>query len=185
MERALGDGSVPEEAGGDLPAAAQLEGERHAGGQGNASGDDGDARDHSLGEVADVHRTALAAAAARARAEEFVHEFLDREPLRDGVAVAAERGGDEVTGLERRADSHCGGLLALALMDRARHGALEKQELHAILELADEHQAAVQLEQERRIMRRGGVRARSVRGCQWFRHGLSNASTMAARNSAA
>ena len=73
-----------------------LERQGHPGGQRHAAADDRDPRHHPLGHVADVHRPALAAAAARHRAEELEQQLLEREPLRQGMAVAAEGGRDEI-----------------------------------------------------------------------------------------
>ena len=110
--------------------------------------DDRDARHHPLVHVADVHRPALALAAAGRRAEELEEQLLDRQPLGQRMAVAAEGRGDEVALLERRADADGRGLLALALVDRAGHRAFQEQELHPLLELADQDHPLVEAEQE-------------------------------------
>jgi hypothetical protein len=47
---------------------------------------------------------------------------------------------------------HGAGLLALVLVDRAGHGALEEEHLHPVLELPDQHHLPVQAEQPARIV---------------------------------
>ena len=136
VESALGHGAVAEEAGDHLAALLHLEGQRHAGGHGNAAGDDGDARDHALGHVADVHAAAFALAAAGGGAEQFVEQFLHAEPLGQGVPVPAERRSDEIVAAEGGADAHGGRLLALALVDRAGHDAFQEEKLDPVFELA-------------------------------------------------
>ena len=60
-------------------------------------------------------------------AEQLEEQLLDRQPLGQGVAVAAEGGGDEIVRLERRADADGRRLLALALVDRAGHRRLRER----------------------------------------------------------
>ena len=85
-------------------------------------------------------------------AEELEQQLLDRQPLGQGMAVSAEGGSDEVLRLQRRADAHGRRLLALALVDRPGHRALEEQELHPVLELADQHHPPVEIHQERAVV---------------------------------
>ena len=98
--------------------------------------------------VADVHRPALALAAAGRGAEQLVEHLLRRQPLGQRVAVAAERRGDPVIAAERRAYADRRRLLALALVDRAGHRAFEEKELHAFLELANHDHPLEQTQQE-------------------------------------
>jgi hypothetical protein len=65
---------------------------------------------------------------------------------------SSERGGDEIGLPQRRAHAHRGRLLTLALVDRARHGALQEEELDALLKLPDEHHALIEAQQELRIV---------------------------------
>ena len=158
VERALGHRAVAEETGDHLVALLHLEGQRHAGGHGNAAGDDGDAGDHALGHVAHVHAAALALAAAGGCAEQLVEQFLHGQALGQGVPVPAEGGGDEIVLPQGGAHAHGGRLLALALVDRARHDAFEEEELDALLELPNAHHPLVQSEQEIRVRTGSAVR---------------------------
>ena len=137
VESALRDGPVAEETGDDLVGLLQLERQRHAGRKRNAAADDRDAGDHALAHVADMHRSALAPAAAGRGAEQLVEQFLLGQSLGEGVPVATEGRGDEVVRSQRGADPDRRRFLALALVNRAGHRALEEKEAHAFLELAD------------------------------------------------
>ncbi len=64
-------------------------------------------------------------------------QLFDCQPLGQRMAVAAERRRDEIARLEGRAHAHGGGLLPLALMNRAGHRPFQEQELDAVLELAN------------------------------------------------
>ena len=73
-----------------------------------------------------MHAAALALAAAGGRAKELVEHLLHSEALGQCVPVAAESGGDKIILPQIGANSHGGRLLALALVDCARHYAFEK-----------------------------------------------------------
>jgi hypothetical protein len=64
VDRALVHGPVAEVAEADLVLAAILDGEGHAGGQGDVAADDGVAAEEPLLGVEEVHRAALALGAA-------------------------------------------------------------------------------------------------------------------------
>ena len=155
MKRAFGHGTVAKEAGRDAIGFLHLECQREPGRHGNASGDDGNARNHALGHVADVHAAALALAAAGRRAEQLVEQFLHRQAFGQGVAVSAKGGGDEIILPQRGAHADGGRLLALALVNGARHDAFEKEELDALLELPNDRHSLVQPEEEIPRVRRG------------------------------
>ena len=70
------------------------------------------------------------------------------KPFGQGVSVAAEGRGDEVILPQRGAHADGGRLLALALVDRARHDAFEEEELDALLELPNDHHSLVESQQE-------------------------------------
>ena len=96
-------------------------------------------------------------------AEELEEQLLGREPLGQRMAVAAEGGGDEVPRLQRRADAHGRRLLALALVDRAGHRALQEQELHPFLELADQDHPPVEVQEKFSCVIRGWLLALQFR----------------------
>ena len=137
VEGAFGHRAIAEEAGDDPIALLHLERQRHARRERNAAADDGDAGNHALAHVADMHRTALAFAAAGRSSEQFVEELLLAKPFGDGMAMAAERRSYEIVSPQSGADADRRRLLALALVDGAGHGAFEEQEAYALLEFTD------------------------------------------------
>ena len=68
-------------------------------------------------------------------------------------SVPAEGGGDEIVLPQRGAHAHGGRLLALALVDRARHDALEKEKLDALLELSNPRHSLIKRQQELTVVR--------------------------------
>ena len=126
-----------------------LERQRHARGERNAAADDRDAGHHALVHVADVHRSALApAAAGRRRRTARRAAPRSSSPLARAWPWPRKVEVMKSSSSQRGADADRRRLLALALMDRAGHRALQEQELHPFLELADADHALEQLEPE-------------------------------------
>ena len=94
--------------------------------------------------VAEVHRAALAGAAAGALAEELGHRGPRRHALGERVAVRPVRGGDPVGRPEHVADADGDRLLALVLVERPRDLALEEEVVDRLLEAADQEHLPVQ-----------------------------------------
>ena len=170
MKRPFGDGAVAEETGDDPRAFLHLKRQRHSRGERDAAPHDGDARHHPFVHVSHVHRAPLPRQQPVLAPKSSKSKALGREPLGESVAVAPKRGGDKVGRLERRANAHGRRLLSLALVNRAGHRSLEEQELHPVLELADQDHPPVQFEEKvARVIRRGdGAGARFRAACRFF-----------------
>ncbi len=135
---------VAEEADGDLVAAPQREGEAEARDDGVAAADDRDRGQHPDRGVAEVHRAALAGAAAGALAVELGHRGPGGHTLCECVAVRPVRGGDPVGRPERVADADGDCLLALVLVERPGNLAFEEEVVDRLLEASDEEHLPVQ-----------------------------------------
>ncbi len=138
MERAGIGGAVTEERDRDALLAAHLEGERRADDPGKPAADDRVRAEVPDLDVVEVHRAAVAAAAAFGLPVQLGHDPLDRSSLRDRVAVRAMGRRDDVLARERSADAGRGGLLADRDMEESRQLTRAKAILHLLLEPADE-----------------------------------------------
>jgi hypothetical protein len=139
--------TVTEEGDGDRVAALVDGGERRAHGVRDTATDDAVRAEHADAEVVDVHAAAAALAVAGGLAEQLgVHELQVR-PLRDRVAVAAVRRGDDVVIAQRRHDAggHC--FLADVEVQEAGHPPAFHELARLLLEEPDTHHSAVQIEQ--------------------------------------
>src|SRR5205085_11875790 len=110
--RALCAGPVAEERHAHPAGALELGGQGRPADQRRAAADDAVGAEHALGQVGDVHGTALAVAAARLAAVDLGHHLADLHALGDAVAVAAVGAGDGVAAVEIAADADRRGLLA-------------------------------------------------------------------------
>ena len=104
-ERALVERAVAEEADDHAVAAEQPQPERRPGRDAEAAADDTVRAEHPDREVGDVHRPALAPAAAALASEQLGHHRLDVDALRDRVAVTAMGRGDAVASAGGRSRS--------------------------------------------------------------------------------
>src|SRR6266567_502559 len=103
--------------------------------------------EHALGQVGDVHRAALAMAAAGLTAVDLGHHFADVNALGDAVAVAAMGTGDGVTVVKVAAYADRRSLLPCVQVDESRNLAGRELRVHAFLELADRPHRSVDAHQ--------------------------------------
>ena len=166
--------SVAEERHGHPRFAPQLEGERGADDAGKAAADDGVCTEVPALEVVEVHRAAVAVAAALDLPVELGHDLVGMGSLRDRVAVGPVGRGDDVTLLERAADPHCDGLLADRHVEEAGKLAGSETLLHLLLETADEQHLPKEV-----------LQALRRRGLPLFLEGCQGDDKLAAREGAA
>ena len=148
VERAGVRRAVAEERDGDALLAAHLERERSADDAGHAAADDGVRAEVADLDVVQVHRAAVAAAAAFDLAVELGHDPLDRRPLRDRVPVGAVRRRDDVLARERGADARRRCLLADRDVQEPGQLAGAEAILDLLLEPADEQHLAEEAAQD-------------------------------------
>src|ERR1041384_6562527 len=96
-----------------------------------------------------MHGAAFAFARTSDGPEQFIEQLLRRQPLSQGVPMAAEGRSNPIVRLEGKVDANRCGFLPLALVDGPGHGAFQKQEFDALLEFADEHHSLKKGEEER------------------------------------
>src|SRR3990170_5160578 len=119
MKRSGLAGAVAEEHHGELAFLLLLGGEGSAKSKWNGATDDSGGGDESTFFGGDVHRAALAGAVAGGAAGDLRHQAIDIRALGDGVAVRTMAAENIVIGLELRASTDSGSLLADAEMDQA------------------------------------------------------------------
>src|SRR4029077_5027916 len=95
----LAASAVPQSRGGARARGSSVAAHGPAG-EGRPAADDAVGAEHALGQVGDVHRAALAVAAAGLAAVDLGHHLADVHALGDAVAVAAMGAGDGVTAVE-------------------------------------------------------------------------------------
>src|SRR6516164_4676457 len=134
---ALVAAAVAEERDADPAGALELGRQRGPADQRRPAADDAVGAEHALGQVGDVHRAALAVAAAGLAAVDLGHHLPDVYAFGDAVAMAAVRAGDGVAAVEVDADADRRGLLARVQVHEARDLAGGELGVHALLELAD------------------------------------------------
>src|SRR5262249_51140719 len=135
--RAVVAGAVAEERNAAAAGAVELGGQRRPADQRRPAADDAVGAEHALGQVGDVHRAALAVAAAGLAAVDLGHHLADVDALGDAVAMTAMGAGDGVTVIEVAAYADCGSLLACVQVDESGNLAGGELGVHAFLELAD------------------------------------------------
>jgi hypothetical protein len=92
---------------------------------------------HPQGQVGDMHRAALARAAARGLAIDFRHHRLHVDALGDAMPVPAMGRGDAVAVVQMRHDADRRGLLSGVKMDEAGDLAAREIDMQPLLEIAD------------------------------------------------
>ncbi len=142
MERARVRRAVAEERDGDALLAAHLEGERGADDSRQPAADDGVRAEIADLDVVQMHRAAVAPAAAFDLAVQLGHDPLDGRSLRDRVTVRAMRRRDDVLARERGTDPGRGRLLADRDVQEPRQLARAEPILDLLLEATDQEHLA-------------------------------------------
>ena len=132
----------PKKATATRGSRAQLEGERGADDAGEPAADDRVRAQVPALEVVEVHRAAVAVAAALDLAVELGHDLVRVRALGDRVAVRAVGRGDHVAVLERAADADGDGLLADGDVEEPGQLAGAEALLDLLLEAPDEEHLA-------------------------------------------
>ena len=144
MEGAVVDGPVAEECDGHVIGLQQLEAVAGPGGLEDARPDDAAGAHHADFRGEEVHAAAAALRAAGRAAEQLGDQLARREPLGQGMAVAAVRAEDDVVGPQMRADAGGDRLLA----DVGVAGAVDQPALmrpcQLLLAAANEHHRAIE-----------------------------------------
>src|SRR5581483_8715360 len=135
-------GAIAEKAAHNISRLALLHGQRITGSERNSAAYDCNRRKHAIVEVAHVHGSAFASAAAGRFGIQFGHQALDWNAARYRVLMRPMRACDHVARAKRRAYSYGSGLLALRLVDCPGHSALQKQVVDAIFEHPAQQHAA-------------------------------------------
>ena len=133
----------PKETDHDLAAAALLDGETDAGGDGQAAADDAVGANDALAEISNVHGAALALAVARRAAKEFGEHIPDVAPLGNDVAVAAVGAGDVIRRLQCGARAHRHSLLSLGKVQETVQLAGLEELLGSVFETSNQSHAPV------------------------------------------
>ena len=131
-------GAVAEEGDRDARLAAHLEGKRRPDDAGEPAADDCVRAQVAVLHVVEVHRAAVAVAAALDLPVELGHHLVGMSALGDRVPVRPMRRGDHVAVLERAAHADRHGLLADSDVEEAGQLAGAEALLHLLLETADE-----------------------------------------------
>ncbi len=162
VEGAVVDRGLAEVADRHLVGVAVLGGERHAGRERDVPADDAVPAEEPERGVEEVHRAALAPAAARGLAEQLGHDGARADPARQRVAVLAVGAGDVVVRAQGREAADRDRLLPDVEVAEAADLAEAVGLAGLLLEVADEHHlpepAAV-------LVRPGGIEA--ARGACW------------------
>src|SRR5215469_10158634 len=171
--RALVARAVTEEHDADAAGALDLGGQRRPADQRRPATDDAVGAEHALGQVGDVHRAALAMAAAGPAAVDLGHHLAYVDALGDAVAVAAMGARDRVTVVEVAAYADRRSLLAGVQVDESGNLAGRELGVDAFFKISDRpHQpvGAQQLlpGQSVPLHRVGHVFLLTVGACTWY-----------------
>ena len=148
MEGARVGRPVAEERDGDALLAAHLERESRSNDARKTAAHDGVRAQISDLEVVEVHRAAVAPAAAFDLAVQLGHDALHRSPLRDRVSVRSMRRGDHVLLRKSGANACRRGLLADRDMEEPGQLACAEAVLDLLLEAADQEHLAEETAQD-------------------------------------
>src|SRR5215467_16276277 len=145
--RALVARAVTKEHDADAAGALDLGGQRRPADQRRPATDDAIGAEHALGQVGDVHRAALAMAAAGPAAVDLGHHLAHVNALSDAVAMTAMGTGDGVTVIEAVAYADRRRFLTRVQVDESGNLAGRELGVYAFLELANRPHRSVGAQQ--------------------------------------